>query len=1191
MKATHIVLTAVVLVLVACSTPAPGATAPVAAAPLAASTGAAATAPEPPAASIAPAATPSPVPALTAAPPPSTPTPFPSAAPALTEAPKAAQRAGSATVSTTPFNIGVPAGDAYYPYSAAIDPARNLAYVYHPDSIEKRPVISVVDLVGSKVVRVIRLARTGAGASGRLSITPDGRRLFLQENQDYTLSTVDVASGAVQQLLDNVRDAVVSDDGRVIYTAQADQVAAYSSADLTQGRTTAIWEAKGPYLNLVLNGDRLLAASYGTTGALASFDARTGKRVATGDTPDSFYTLAPGPNGGWAITVGGEKPSLIRYDAALNRLGDTAIIYASRLTYDAARDRYLIGGQRYSEAEPRGHPVVLSVGAGPDGKVAEQPWPGQTAPTTFVPWGKDGLVAFAEGGPAVLSVLDAATLEPQVRIPTGVRVEDLAIDDEAQILYVADDLGSIHVLKLPRGEEQAVWEGASPLALDTKNHRLYVNRPGGVVALDTSSGAVVAQFAQRGYPAPDPQADLVYIVENGVTMYDRAGKPLGTLPSTFPVVRGFVPNPSAYAAHVNPVTGHVAVVMNNGVPGSNGGSYLRIYPRQSDKPVEPSAPHSFVMDVAADRQGNWYVAYSTVRNQEMVQVLSADGKEFRRLDRRTGYMALDEANDRLYLFLYGRVTRLAASTLAPLEVFQGPELPQLLAFSPAAHAVFLAGGNSPLVTPLVLGDLSPLDLRPAPGRPSTEAANESLVVLADRGKRLLVGRFGQAYTSPDGSAWERLLPGTDMLFGYVTAANPRTLFATGVSSAGGEGVWRSTDGGETWEWLVAGLADLAPQGPVLALGPDQAYFLNRGQGLLRWNAPAGKWESVSKPDRDGEWGPISLAPDGTLFRSDDDNLERSTDGGATWTKLGASGKTGAVIGYSSLYTVTHTIFSVVTSSYRITGLQRSTDGGMTWEASNTGSYVDFDGYRPEVDTGFGRTYLLLRPYSGEPNLLRTTDYGDTWQVAPAGTVTGVDHLAVDPLDGRLWLGVKGGVRTVDPEKLTWAKVTAAATTAPRATPTPKPPTATATAGPCKESLTGNDAEINGRGLGLGCPKGPAESIQMARQRFQNGQMIWRQDVPQIYVLTNDGRWTGYRDTWIEGDPADDPSLTPPAGLQQPVRGFGKVWRQQLGGPKAPIGWALEKEAGVLGEAQAWDHGTVLRFGGEAIVLFDRGQWK
>ncbi|MGE5601620.1 MAG: hypothetical protein ACM30E_01135 [Nitrososphaerales archaeon] len=1014
MKAAHVFLAALLLGLAACSLPAS------------------------PAASSQPTQAAQPAAAATVTPAAAAPS---TAAPAVTSSPVLPARAGTTLAQPTPFSIGAPAGDAYDPFSLAVDPARKLAYVYHADSAEKRPVISVVDLAAGKVTRLIRLDRTTPGASGRLFLAPDGKRLFLQENQDYRLSVIDPATGALRKVLDEVRDAVQSDDGRMLYVMQLDGVAAYSTADLAAGKIAAIWRAKGLSGRLGLNGERLLAASYASgPGTLVSLDVVTGNETGRGDTPEIVNVIAAGPDGGWAIIVGGQQPRLIRYNAALKNLGETPIFYANDLSYDAPRGRYLLGGQRYAEGEPSGHSVILAVDAMTGKQIEERSWPGEVPPSTFVQWGPDALVAFAGGGPGVLDLLDAATLSLKSRITTGVRAQDVVIDDEAQTLYVADDLGRIHVLKLPDGAEAGVWDGAPPIALDKANHRLYVNRSAGVVALDARTGDILAQFPQRGDPAPDPHGDLVYIAERGVTVYDRTGKKLTTLPSTFPVERGFVPNPFASAAQVNPITGHVAVIMNNGIPGSNGGSFLRIYPRQSDKGVEPPAPHSFVMDVVSDHRGNWYVSYSPSRGEQAVQVLSPDGQQLDRLDHRAGFLALDEAKDDLYLFVDGRSTRLAASTLTATDVFEGPEFVAKMAFSPSTRTAYLVGYSGPLVTPVALDSLDPLDLRTVPGRPPAGAYNGGVAVAAQGRGRLLFGQFGETYRTSDGATWERLLPSLATNFGYVTAAGPRTVFVTGVSAVGGEGVWRSADGGDNWEWLTSGLSDLAPQGPVLANTADEAYVINRGQGLLRWDAASGKWQVVDAPSREGQWGPLSLAPDGTLFRSNEGYLQRSSDQGRTWVKLGTSDQAGDVIGYSALYTVTHGIFSAVRSGYSMSGIQRSTDGGQTWQPSIRDGPFPFDGYQPETATGFGKTYLLLRRYTGDPILLRTTDFGDTWNQAPADAVIAVDHIAVDPVDGRLWLGVKGGVRWLDPEKLRWGAVSPVSPmTNPVPTPTVLPP--------------------------------------------------------------------------------------------------------------------------------------------------------
>jgi hypothetical protein len=53
-------------------------------------------------------------------------------------------------------------------------------------------------------------------------------------------------------------------------------------------------------------------------------------------------------------------------------------------------------------------------------------------------------------------------------------------------------------------------------------------------------------------------------------------------------------------------------------------------------------------------------------------------------------------------------------------------------------------------------------------------------------------------------------------------------------------------------------------------------------------------------------------------------------------------------------------------------------------------------------------------------------------------------------------------------------------------------------------------------------------------------------------------------------PEDDPSLVPPEGLYQPVRGFGVAWRDEQATPgfrvRDRLGWAIDQEFGVSGAA-------------------------
>jgi hypothetical protein len=143
------------------------------------------------------------------------------------------------------------------------------------------------------------------------------------------------------------------------------------------------------------------------------------------------------------------------------------------------------------------------------------------------------------------------------------------------------------------------------------------------------------------------------------------------------------------------------------------------------------------------------------------------------------------------------------------------------------------------------------------------------------------------------------------------------------------------------------------------------------------------------------------------------------------------------------------------------------------------------------------------------------------------------------------------------------------------------------------------------GARLGCPAQSAVPVTLAEQPFEQGHMIWDSSNGQIYVLLAAGTWQAFEDRFEEGvDPAYDPGLPPPP--VQPQRGFGKVWRESLGGPQAAIGWALEGERLVSGWRQEFDHGLLVwtdtpaadgkdqadkESSGTAYLLYEDGTWE
>ncbi len=110
---------------------------------------------------------------------------------------------------------------------------------------------------------------------------------------------------------------------------------------------------------------------------------------------------------------------------------------------------------------------------------------------------------------------------------------------------------------------------------------------------------------------------------------------------------------------------------------------------------------------------------------------------------------------------------------------------------------------------------------------------------------------------------------------------------------------------------------------------------------------------------------------------------------------------------------------------------------------------------------------------------------------------------------------------------------------------------------------------------LGCPIGAGTAVSpMAAQPFERGWMYWRGDTRQIYALAANGQYWQMADMWNEGMPADDPAYVPPAGLVQPVRGFGLVWRSTPALRDA-LGWGTAPEAPTSGFWQEFERGAML----------------
>ncbi|HAJ37277.1 MAG TPA: hypothetical protein DCL15_16530 [Chloroflexi bacterium] len=460
---------------------------------------------------------------------------------------------------------------------------------------------------------------------------------------------------------------------------------------------------------------------------------------------------------------------------------------------------------------------------------------------------------------------------------------------------------------------------------------------------------------------------------------------------------------------------------------------------------------------------------------------------------------------------------------------------------------------------------------------------------------------GDLYRSTDaGATWAKLrggLPDHDYqtLYAFFSPnyAADRTLYVTGHrSDYWGYGVWRSTDAGDTWTPLWNHLVHL--RGEAITFADDFA----QNQTL------------VLKAQFHDVFTGVSGA-----------SYQQSTDGGLSWT-LVVTGDYSTAAGMTPLPPVSELLpgaavnaMPVVEQDFVSNQVRFSADG-RTWLTTT-------------ITTPPGELLLGVYPapdYPTDPTLYiasgsslwRSTDAGVTWSqwddarfADPNDLNNKMRALALSPLlaDGgyRLFVGTgTGQVITFDPTTLVWASPPVAPTASHDAPavalqlPTPTPAPTTPLTGTPPDGFyrpTGdlalrweNDARVQ-QALGWATT---AEAITSpaAIQRFDNGVMIWVQETGRIYAFLSDGRWLSYADAFREGDPESDPAFSPPPGREQPMRGFGKVWREHADLRDA-IGWALAKEEPATAARLPFERGAALRVGVFLYTMFgeETGRWE
>ncbi|GAB2755577.1 WD40/YVTN/BNR-like repeat-containing protein [Streptomyces bullii] len=228
----------------------------------------------------------------------------------------------------------------------------------------------------------------------------------------------------------------------------------------------------------------------------------------------------------------------------------------------------------------------------------------------------------------------------------------------------------------------------------------------------------------------------------------------------------------------------------------------------------------------------------------------------------------------------------------------------------------------------------------------------------------------------------------------VDPADPRRIYVAAAGSlyngGGDRGVYRSRDGGATWERILAGANEFTGATEIVLDG-DRLYAV--------------LWDKRRRPDLRTYGGAGS-------------GVFRSTDGGETWQRLGGGlPAQGPDVGRIGLGVAGDRLYALVNrAGGSFEGFYASSDGGDNW--TRTPDHKALADSQSTFGWWFGKVWIDPRNaehvHVAGVALLTTKDGGATWSADD--TSMHVDHHAMvwDPRrPGRVYLGNDGGVYRSD----------------------------------------------------------------------------------------------------------------------------------------------------------------------------------